>query len=85
MSARKLKISIHQLIENENDEAILKAIKDVVNSIVSIKKNQVIGYETDGTPITGAKLEKIVLESSENAKKGKVTLHQDLMKQMENW
>jgi hypothetical protein len=85
MSAQELKTSIQQLIEKENDEAILKAIKDVIKSIVSIKKNQVVGYDVDGNPLTRGELEKIVVASSENAKKGNVISHEDLLKQMENW
>jgi hypothetical protein len=85
MSTQALKLSINQLIEKENDEVVLKAIQEVVKSIVSIKKKQVVGFEPNGKPITGEQLEKIVVASSENAKKGNVIPHQDLLKQMENW
>lgn len=85
MSAEALKLSITQLIEKENDEVILKAIKDVVKSIVSIKKNQMVGFDADGKPMTAGDLENIVVASSENAKKGNVTSHEELLKQMENW
>lgn len=85
MSVQELKISIQQLVEKENDEAILKAIKDVVKSIVSIRKRQIVGFDADGKPMTGEDLEKIVVASSENAKKGNVISHNELLKQMENW
>ena len=85
MSAQALKVSIHQLVEKENDEAILKAIKDVVKSIVSLKKSMVVGFEADGMPISDADLEKIVVASSESAKRGNLVSHADLLKQMENW
>jgi hypothetical protein len=85
MSTEALKLSITQLIENENDEVVLKAIKDVVKSIVSIKKKQIVGYSVDGEPLTSEDLEKIVVASNENVKKGRVISHEELLNQMKNW
>lgn len=85
MSAQKLKLSILEIINKENDEVVLRAIKDVVESIVSIKKKQVVGYAVNGEPITGEELEKSVLTASENAKKGNLVSQEVLLEQMKNW
>jgi hypothetical protein len=85
MSTEALKSSINQLIEKENDEAVLMAIKEVVKSIVSIKKKQIVGFGVDGEPITGEQLSKKVLAASENAAKGNVLSHDDLLMQMKSW
>ncbi len=85
MSTKALKLSINQLIENENDEVVLKAIKDVVRSIISIKKKQIVGYDIEGEPISGEQLEKRVLSASEKVRQGKGISHNDLLEQMKNW
>ncbi|MCC6725892.1 MAG: hypothetical protein IT258_15395 [Saprospiraceae bacterium] len=47
-----------------------------------MKKNEVIGYDIDGRPITILELEKLVVASNENARKGNVISHKDLLVQM---
>ena len=53
--------------------------------VKSAKKNQIVGYDVEGNPITARELEKSVVSASENAKKGNVISHKELLKQMENW
>jgi len=85
MTTQDIKLSIHQIIEKEEDAVLLKTIRDVIQSLVNLRKSQVAGYEADGTPITAEELEQIVVASSERAKTGHLVSHEDLLKQMEDW
>ena len=51
-------------------------------SINELVKKKVVGFEPDGKPITVEELERIVVASSENAKKGYAISHQNLFNGM---
>jgi hypothetical protein len=84
-NTEKLRMNIYQLIDNEQDEDVLKAIRDVIKSILSIKKDRVAGYGAEGSPITREELENIVVNASKNSKLGKLTSHEELLQQLKNW
>ena len=85
-ATQNLKTSIYQIIENEQDELMLKVIRDVILSIITIKKERRAGYTEDGSPITEEEFEQIVVNASSNAKSGvQLTSHDELLKQMKDW
>lgn len=78
MSARDLKFSIHQLLEKTEDPETLALVYALLKKLTFFEENDIIGYEPDGTPITDKEFIESVLESSREAKAGKILSHLEM-------
>ena len=78
MSARDLKFSIHQLLEQTEDTETLTLVYALLKKLTFVEENDIVGYEPDGTPITDKEFVESVLESSREAKAGKMLSHSEM-------
>ena len=78
MSARDLKLSIHQLLEQTEDTETLALVYALLKKLTFFDESGIIGYEPDGTPITDEEFVESVLESSREAKTGKIFTHAEM-------
>jgi len=85
MTAQDLKLSIHQLLENIDDSTVLTAYHEILEQLIKVHQSQVVGYQTDGTPISRETLEKEVLSAKERVEDSQFVTHDDLKSQLENW
>lgn len=78
MSARDLKFSIHQLLEQTEDTETLTLVYALLKKLTFLEENDIVGYEVDGTPITEREFVESVLESSRDAKAGRILSHSEM-------
>jgi len=80
MSARDLKFSIHQLLEQTHDTETLALVYALLKKLSLAETSEIVGYEADGKPITEEEFVESVLESSREAREGKVISHAEMKK-----
>jgi len=85
MTAKDIKFSINQILDNTKDHTVLEAYYEILKNLIKVQKTQVIGYDADGEAITRAVLEKNVSDASKNIENGNFIRHEDLKKDIENW
>ena len=56
MSAVEIRTEIDNLVEkvHEQDESFLKVVYSMLSTYVQEHKDPILGYETDGTPVTAS-------------------------------
>ncbi len=85
MTARDIKFSINQILDNTKDHTVLEAYYEILKNLIKVQKNQVVGYDVEGEAITRKVLEKNVTGASMNIENGNFIRHEDLKKDIENW
>jgi len=83
MTATKVKESIHSLIDKIEDRDLLNAYLKIIEEGVS--ENPIVGYSTDGEPITKNKLVQRVRSGSDRVKSGDFISQGTLEQDSENW
>lgn len=81
MSALDLKISIRQLLDKTDDPEVLTIIYALLHKLMpegQSKGTDIIGYETDGTPISEAALIQSVLASKTEVNAENYIKHADM-------
>jgi predicted ribonuclease YlaK len=81
MGAEELKKELHSYID-QADEAFLKMVYAMSREY---KKLDIVGYNTDGSPITQKDLRKRVKAASKRVKAGHYTTQEEVEKEIENW
>ncbi len=85
MTAQDYRISINQLLDQVGDNTVLEAYYEILKNVVKVNETRIVGYETDGTPITKLQLENEVVAARERVVSGEFISHDNLAKQMKNW
>ena len=85
MTAQDYRISINQLLDQVGDNTVLEAYYEILKNVVKVNKTRIVGYETDGTPITKLQLENEVIAARERVVSGEFISHDNLVEQMKNW
>ena len=81
MGVQKLREELHDYI-NQADERFLKMVHAMSKEY---KKPDVVGYTTDGSPITKKNLVKRAKSSSQRVKSGDFLTQEEVEKEVENW
>lgn len=81
MGATELRKELHRYIDHA-DETFLKMVHAMSREY---KKSVIVGYNTDGSPITQKDLKKRVKAASERVKAGHYTTQEEVEKEIENW
>ncbi len=81
MGVQKLREELHDYI-NHADETFLKMVYAMSKEY---KKTDIIGYESDGSPITKERLLERVKSASKRVKSGDYITQQEIEKEIENW
>lgn len=81
MGAAELRKEIHNYIDRA-DETFLKMVHAMIREY---RKPEIIGYNTDGTPITSKDLKKRVKAASKRVKSGDYLTQEEVEKEVENW
>lgn len=85
MTAQDYRISINDLLNEVHDDTVLEACYEILKNAVKINGTRIVGYETDGTPITKLHLENEVVAAQKRVASGEFISHNNLVKQMKNW
>lgn len=83
-SIAELKSLLHQYISNTDDSEILEKVQKYFREL-SVKKDGIIGFSIDGTPLTRELYTKEIDEARAQARAGKVITQEELEKESENW
>jgi len=81
MELPELREELHEYI-NQADENALKIIYEMSKEF---KKEEIVGYRPDGSPITQQDLIDRVKLASQQVKAGNYITQEDLEKEIENW
>jgi hypothetical protein len=81
MGVAELKEELHDYIDHA-DERFLKMVYAMSREYMS---PTVIGYKTDGTPITQKELAQRVTSASKRVKSGNYISQEEVEKEVENW
>ena len=81
MGATELRKELHSYIDHA-DEMFLKMVYAMSREY---KKSDIVGYNTDGSPITQKDLKKRVKAASKRVKAGQYTTQEEVEKEIENW
>lgn len=84
MGTQLLRKTIHELIDQINDDDLLNAYLKIIEQGVK-KESEIIGYTTQGEPITPEILKKRVRAASQRVKSGNYISQEELEKESENW
>lgn len=81
MGVKKLREELHDYIEKA-DERFLKMVHAMSKEYT---KTVVVGYNTDGSPITKENLLKRAKNASQRVKSGDFIAQEEVDKEVENW
>ncbi|MCF8227119.1 MAG: hypothetical protein K9J30_14675 [Bacteroidales bacterium] len=81
MNTAALKKELHSYIDKADD----RFLKMVYAMSKEYEKDTVVGYRTDGTPITPQDLKERVKAASKRVKSGQYITQEELEKEVENW
>ncbi len=81
MTTQQLKVSISDLLVHTEDQEILTLIYALWLKLTGKVNSKIVGYETDGMPISEEEFILSILQSSKEVKEGKVTSHADMKAQ----
>ncbi|MEL6658811.1 MAG: hypothetical protein AAFY48_01545 [Bacteroidota bacterium] len=84
MSAVEMREEVHQLID-QIDDRLLKAVYAMLGTYVKKEDDPVLGYETDGTPVTASTFLEQAEKAVAEAKEGKGITVEELRKRSEEW
>lgn len=82
MTTTEMKSAITESIE-QLDDHFIRAIHAMIQAYIS--KDDIVGYELDGTPISQGKLEERIAVSEQQIKDGKYVSANDLKAEMKAW
>lgn len=85
MSTKELKLSIAQIVEQINDVTVLEAYYEILKNLLKVQRSQLIGYDEDGNPITGEKLESKILDVKNRIDSGQSMSDKELREDFKNW
>lgn len=85
MSSSELKISITQIIEQINDNTVLEAYYEILKNLLKVQKSQIVGYNSDGDPITRDGLENSIDKARKRIESGEFLNHDTLKNDFKNW
>lgn len=85
MTAQKIRHSIHEIVDQTSNTAILKAYHDILMHLLKMEKALVVAYDSRHEPITESEYIQQIVEASLRVKSGKYIRHADLEKQVEGW
>ena len=72
MTTQELRITIHELVNKTEDQDVLQGIYLLLNKLLSAEDEDIVGYETDGTPITTDEFIRSIIEADEDIEKGNI-------------
>jgi hypothetical protein len=84
MSVATLRTSIHHLVDSVQDEHFLQSFNALLENVVRIQADTIIGYNADFQPITTNQLEKEVTERVDNVKQGNFVSHEQMLDAIKN-
>ncbi len=82
MNIEATKLEIMQYLLNSNKESVLAKFKSIIEKE---KEQEIVAYSVDGSSLTLKQFKKELDESEEDYKAGRVTSHEDLLKEMKTW
>ncbi len=81
MGTTELRKELHNYIDRADDTFL----KMVYAMSKEYKRNMIVGYNVDGTPITQQDLKSRVKAASERVKSGKYITQESVEKEIKNW
>lgn len=84
MSAVEMREQVHELID-QLDDRLLEAVYAMLETYMQKEEDPVLGYETDGTPVTASVFLEQAEEAVAEAKAGKGITVEELRNRSEEW
>lgn len=79
MTTQELRITIHGLVNETDDPEILRSIYVLLKKLLANSTDDgIVGYESDGMPISADDLIASALEAEEDIKNGRIVSLQEL-------
>jgi len=87
MSVIEIRSSIGKIVENTQDEAILKEYYAILLSLLRVqdRMKEVAAYDEEGTPMTQKQLRDAVSSASKRVNSGHSIHHEEAKRQAQNW
>jgi hypothetical protein len=79
------KKAIIQRVEQIDDADLIQAVKSILDYGMRRNKDSVVGYQTNGKPITSLDFESNIVEAERDVEAGDFQTIEDLKKESENW
>ena len=79
MDIQAKKIEIMEMLLKVSSESLINQMEQL------LKKKMIVGYSTDGKPLTLEAYNKRIKTAEKQIAAGKMTSHEDLEKEMEQW
>jgi hypothetical protein len=83
MSAVEMREEVHQLVD-QIDEKLLEAVYALLGTYVQ-KEDSVLGYETDGTPVTASAFLEQADKAMEAVERGEYITVEELDRRTKEW
>ncbi len=80
METLALRKKLIREIETLDDYSITR-----ISKMMEDYKNEIVAYDTSGNPLTLSKYNDMVEEGLEDIRQGRVTSHEDFLKEIESW
>ncbi|ELR72931.1 hypothetical protein C900_00892 [Fulvivirga imtechensis AK7] len=80
----EIKSILHKYIVETEDQEILNHVQAYFRSLLQ-KKGKIIGYTSDGQPLTIEVYKRDIDEARQQIREGKIISQEDLEKESENW
>ncbi len=87
MSVAEIRSSIGKIVDNTQDEAILKEYYAILLSLLRLqdRMKEVAAYDEEGNPMTQKQLRDAVLSASISVDSGQSIHHEEAKRQAQNW
>jgi len=84
MTTQQIRHSIHEIIDETEDQAVLEAYFSILNNILKMQESMIVAYTIEGTPLTEKSYVEEVVAASQRVKAGKFIRHEEFEEQVRN-
>jgi len=85
MTAQQIRHSIHEIVDNTEDKAVLDTYHSILKNLLQMRASMIVAFNTEGEPVTGEQYVQEIVAASKRVKSGNFIRHEDFEKQVENW
>ena len=85
MSAREIRSSIEQILENTHNEKILEAYYQILLNLLHVQEQAALAFDGDNQPLTQEQLKQEAAAASSRVASGKSISHEDVIKRAIAW
>ncbi len=85
MTTQKIRRSIHELVDQTSNPAVLKAYHAILKNLLEMEEKMPVAYTLEGQPLDESEYIREIVEASQRVKAGKFIKQEDLEKEVSAW